>query len=179
MVVMSKYGMRFLNMVIKIRFDRSEHSSIPLAYGAFHFLQMNGIETMEKGHVLKNIDWLQLLCSFSAMEMLHVSGGLEKHITSALEDTPKEMVAQVLPVLQLLWLESLDYIQDNKKGKGKPEPVSVDQFLSLRKKSGHPVVVVKSHNEFIGRLNPYQSELIRLSESIRNIYARGCDVVLV
>ena len=139
----------------------------------------NGIETMEKGHVLKNIDWLQLLCSFSAMEMLHVSGGLEKHITSALEDTPKEMVAQVLPVLQLLWLESLDYIQDNKKGKGKPEPVSVDQFLSLRKKSGHPVVVVKSHNEFIGRLNPYQSELIRLSESIRNINARGCDVVLV
>ena len=40
MVVMSKYGMRFLNTVIKIRFDRSDHSSIPLAYGAFHFLQM-------------------------------------------------------------------------------------------------------------------------------------------
>src|SRR5882762_5907501 len=40
MVVMSKYGMRFLNTVIKIRFDRSDHSSIPLAYGAFHLLQM-------------------------------------------------------------------------------------------------------------------------------------------
>src|SRR6266404_9423741 len=41
MVVMSKYGMRFLNTVIKIRFDRSDHSSIPLTYGAFHFLQMD------------------------------------------------------------------------------------------------------------------------------------------
>ncbi len=40
MVVMSKYGMRFLNTVIKIRFDCSEHSSILLTYGAFHFLQM-------------------------------------------------------------------------------------------------------------------------------------------
>src|SRR6266404_9627129 len=40
MVVMSKYGMRFLNTVIKIRFDCSDHSSILLAYGTFHFLQM-------------------------------------------------------------------------------------------------------------------------------------------
>ena len=40
MVVMSKYGMRFLNMVIKIRFDRSECSSILLTYGTAHNLQM-------------------------------------------------------------------------------------------------------------------------------------------
>src|SRR6266404_8727199 len=39
MVVMSKYGMRFLNMVIKIGFDHSECSSVPLAYGTSHILQ--------------------------------------------------------------------------------------------------------------------------------------------
>src|SRR6266404_6262868 len=41
MVVMSKYGMRFLNMVIKIRFDCSECSSILLTYGTSHILQMS------------------------------------------------------------------------------------------------------------------------------------------
>src|SRR6266404_594288 len=40
MVVMSKYGMQFLNTVIKIRFDRSECSSILLAYGTSYYLQM-------------------------------------------------------------------------------------------------------------------------------------------
>ncbi len=41
MVVMSKYGMRLLNTVIKIRFDHSKHSSIPLTYSGSHNLQMH------------------------------------------------------------------------------------------------------------------------------------------
>jgi len=69
-----------------------------------------GDGTMEKACVLK------LLCLFSAVEVLEVSGGLVKYIAPVLEDTPEEMVAQVLPALQLMWLI---YDQGNKKGKGK------------------------------------------------------------
>src|SRR6266404_9211228 len=62
MVVMSKYGMRFLNTVIKIRFDRSDHSSIPLAYGAFHFLQMCLPMLVQHPNRQVSIEPLSMLC---------------------------------------------------------------------------------------------------------------------
>ncbi len=98
-----------------------------------------------RDHVLKNINWLLFLRLFPAVEVLHVRGGIVKHITSVLENIPEEMVTQVLPALELLW---------TKKGKE-----SVDRFLSLRKRYGRPVVVVKRHYEFIETLNPRQLKL--------------------
>ncbi len=130
-------------------------------------IEGTGSKDEEKNSVLESVDWLPLLCSFSAVEVLHVSGELVKHLASALDHTLEEMVAQVLPALQLLWL---DDGRCNKKGKGKPE--SVDRFLSLRKQSGRPVVVVKSRDEFIERLNLHQLEL---SESPQKIFYGGYE----
>ena len=103
-----------------------------------------------------SVDWLQLLHTFPAVEVLHVSGEVVKRIASALNDIPEEMDAQVLPVLQLLWL---DDGQDKKEATSK----SVNRFLALRKQSGRPVVIIESHDEFIERLNSHQSELSPLS----------------
>jgi len=100
----------------------------------------------------ENADWLLLLRSFSAVEVLDVSGESVKHIASALGRIPEEMVAQVLPSLQLLLLD--------KKGEYMP----MDQFLLLRRLSGRPVVVVESREEFMEKHNPHQ---LGLSESPR------------
>jgi len=96
-----------------------------------------------KHPALKNINWLLLLRSFSAVEVLHVSGGLVEHVASALEDTTEEMVVQVLPALQVLWLDN----DQDKKEKSK----SVERFLSSRGKFGHPVVMAQSSDEFMER----------------------------
>ena len=122
----------------------------------------------EYGVPIKNIDWVLLLRSFSAVELLHVHGEVVKHVASALKDIPEEVVAQVLPALQLLWLDDGD--QDKGEGKGNPE--SVDRFLSLRKQSGRPVAFVNSREEFIEILNPHQLEL---SQSPRKISADGYE----
>ncbi len=126
-----------------------------------------GSKDKENDRILESVDWLPLLCSFPAVEVLHVSGEVVKHLASALEGTLEEMVAQVLPALQLLWL---DDVRGKKEGKGKPE--SVDRFVSLRKQFGRPVVVVESCDELIERLNPHQLEL---SESPRRIFYGGYE----
>ena len=107
----------------------------------------------------KDINWLLFLRLFPAVEVLHVREEMVKHIASVLEGIPEEMVTQVLPALELLWLDDVQgqEIFLAEKGNGKPE--SVDQFLSLRKKSGRPVVVVRWHHEFMERLSPRQLKL--------------------
>jgi len=116
-----------------------------------------GLKAKEnQNHVLESVNWRLFLRPFLAVEVLHVSRALVKQIASALEDTPgEEMAAQVLPALQVLWLDN----DQDKKEKGN----SVERFLSLRGKFGHPVVMAQSRNEFIERLNPHQLEL-ELSE---------------
>ena len=72
------------------------------------------MESIDLERDLEDVDWLQLLHLFSVVEVLHVSGEVVKDIASAQNDIPEEMDAQVLSVLQLLWL---DDGQDQKEGK--------------------------------------------------------------
>ncbi|KAH9169040.1 hypothetical protein EDB89DRAFT_2073463 [Lactarius sanguifluus] len=95
------------------------------------------------GKDLLESEWLPLLCLFSAVEVLEVSGGLEGCIASALEDTAEETLNILLPAFQLLWLED-----DNCN---KPE-----QFLSSRQHSGRPVTIANTQEEFVERLNAHR-----------------------
>ncbi len=73
--------------------------------------------------------WLQLLRPFTAVKTLHGSEQLGGHIALALDDISGEMVTEVLPALDSLWLDD--------------QPVrSVEQFIAVRRVSGHPVTFV-------------------------------------
>jgi hypothetical protein len=91
-------------------------------------------------------DWLPFFRLFPAAEGLHLSGGVAAYIPSVLEDTAdsEEVVTDVFPVLNLIWLD-----QDNEDC-DEPVPVgSIEQFLSLRRHCGRPVTVVNTQDEFL------------------------------
>ena len=94
----------------------------------------------------EDTEWLPLLHVFSAVEVLHVTGGLAGHIGSALEDISQEE----LPSLHLLWLDD-DYDGDDEKPVG-----STERFFYLRQLSDRPVTIVNSRDEFIERFRLHQ-----------------------
>jgi hypothetical protein len=65
------------------------------------------------------------------------------YIISALEDTTDEMVAEVLPALDLIWLD-----EEGKEECDKPVG-SIERFLSLHQVSGRSVTVVKTEDAFL------------------------------
>ncbi|KAH9177293.1 hypothetical protein EDB89DRAFT_1935777 [Lactarius sanguifluus] len=83
-------------------------------------------------------DMLPLLRLFPAVEVMDVPGKAAGYIASALEDITEDMVAEVLPALQLLLLG---------------DDTKLEGFLSLRRLSGRPVTIVNTHDEFVERLN--------------------------
>ena len=54
---------------------------------------------------IESADWLPFFHLFQAVKALHISGGVAAYIVSALEEATDEMVAQVLPALDLIWLD--------------------------------------------------------------------------
>ena len=87
-------------------------------------------------------DWLHLFRQFSAIQTLHVSRELSTHVACILEAVTEEMVAEVFPVLDFIYLDGL--------------PVSsVEKFLVARRISGHPVTVIGTEAEFDERVNSY------------------------
>lgn len=91
---------------------------------------------------IESADWLPFFHLFQAVKALHISGGVAAYIVSALEEATDEMVAQVLPALDLIWL-------DEEGVQGNDEPVgSIKRFLRLRQLSGRPVTVVETEDEF-------------------------------
>jgi len=54
---------------------------------------------------IDSTEWPAFLHLFTTVETLHVSGGLARQVSRALEDVPGEMVTEVLPSLQLLLLD--------------------------------------------------------------------------
>ncbi|KAH9171723.1 hypothetical protein EDB89DRAFT_2070494 [Lactarius sanguifluus] len=84
-----------------------------------------------------DVEWLNLLRQFSAVQMLHVSQELVGCIALVLEDVAAGMVAEVLPSLDSIWLV------------GQP-PSSIGTFVAARQLSGHPVTVSDTETEFDG-----------------------------
>ncbi len=109
-------------------------------------------------HGLRNVDlagvnWLPLFRSLPAVEVVHVAWTLAKYISRAFRDLPEHLVAAMLPALQVLKLDVQDW-----RHKGKLMAYT-ERFLSLRQRSGHPVVIVNSQDQFVESLSPYQLEL--------------------
>jgi hypothetical protein len=78
---------------------------------------------------MDDADWLELLRPFTAVKMLHGSEQLAGHIALALDDVSGEMVTEVLPALESLWLDD--------------QPVnSVEPFIAVRRLSGHPITFI-------------------------------------
>jgi hypothetical protein len=91
----------------------------------------------DEGDDMVDIGYLDLLRPFTAVETLRLHGHSAGPIALALEVDANEMVdAEVLPVLQLLWLQDL--------------PVaSLDNFADARCRSGCPVAIVNTEREFL------------------------------
>ncbi|KAN0132155.1 hypothetical protein V8E53_009921 [Lactarius tabidus] len=75
-----------------------------------------------------NLDWVQVLVAFSALQTVDLSGS-DEYIASALEGIDGEMAAGLLPALDILYIE------------GRPLS-AIDKFCTARRLSGHPVTVV-------------------------------------
>ncbi len=89
--------------------------------------------------------WLHLLRQFSSVQTLHIAHELAGHIALALEDVTGEMVSEVLPALDLIFLVG--------------QPVSsIDKFIAARRLSGHPVTIADTEMKFDKRLKSYISE---------------------
>jgi len=96
------------------------------------------------------IFWFPLLHTFPAVDVLRVSWILAGSIALAInEEAPENMVTQVLPALQTLWLDNQVAIRKGKL------LASIKQFLRCRKRSGRPVVIVNSHDQLVKRCSPH------------------------
>ncbi|KAI9437229.1 hypothetical protein H4582DRAFT_1958738 [Lactarius indigo] len=90
-------------------------------------------------------EWLRLLRQFSTVRTLHVSRVFAGYIGLALETVTGDMVTKVLPVLDLIYLDS--------------EPVSlVENFLAARRLCGRPVTIVETEAEFYEKVKFYGNE---------------------
>ncbi|KAI9429840.1 hypothetical protein BJY52DRAFT_1219392 [Lactarius psammicola] len=78
---------------------------------------------------MDDTDWLELLSPFTAVKTLHGSKQLAGHIALAVDGISGEMIPEVLPALVSLSLEDQTVR-------------SVEQFIAVRRLSGHPVTFV-------------------------------------
>jgi len=106
------------------------------------------VAQLEGGRQLEgtdDVDWLHLLYQFPTVRTLHVSRELAGHVALALEDITWDMVAEVLPSLDLIHVV------------GNPAS-SIEKFVSARRISGCPVTVIDTETEFYERIKSYISE---------------------
>ena len=81
-------------------------------------------------------NWLELFRPFTAVKMLHGSKQLAGHIALALDGVSGDVVTEALPSLESLLLEN--------------QPArSIEQFITVRQLSGHPVTFVDSYPTFM------------------------------
>jgi hypothetical protein len=85
------------------------------------------------------IRWLELLRPFTAVKALSVEHDLSYHIPLALNSLTGERATEVLPALQLLFLEN-------------QEVTSIKKFVAARRKVGCPVTFIDDTSEFQERL---------------------------
>ncbi len=115
-------------------------------------LSIKGIGSYEQEErILESGDlcviWIRLFRPFPAVDVLHVSSRLAESIAFTINDASEDVVAQMLPALQVLRLaDQGDYIRTM---------ASTEQFLDLRRQSGHPVVIVNSYDQVVERFNSH------------------------
>jgi hypothetical protein len=84
-------------------------------------------------HDTDNAQWLEVLCSFTAATTLYLSKKVGQRVALALQDPFREPVAEVLPVLQNIFLEGL-------QSSGATHE-AIERFVTARRLLGHSVLV--------------------------------------
>ena len=92
-----------------------------------------------------DIAWLQLLQQFPTVQTLLVSFELAGYVALTLEDIPSETVVEVLPSLDLIYLQGWSASW-------------IEKFVAARQLSGHPVTVIDTEKEFYKRAKSYVRE---------------------
>ena len=77
--------------------------------------------------------WLEVLYPFTTTTTLHLSKEFGQRVVLALQDPVQELVAEVLPVLQNVFLEGLQ--------SSGPAQEAIERFVTARQLLGHPVLV--------------------------------------
>jgi hypothetical protein len=83
---------------------------------------------------IEKSQWLELLRPFSAVKYLNLSRRFVQRIAPALQELIGESVAEVLPVLQTLFLEETSFPSGPVQG-------IIGQFVAARQIGGHPISV--------------------------------------
>ena len=96
---------------------------------------------------ISDVEWLHLLNQFPATQTLLVSWELAGFVALALEHITGEMVAELLPSLDLICLEDQ-----------RESSVNNFEFVAARRLSDRPVTVVNMRKEFEKRLESYISK---------------------
>ncbi|KAH9171722.1 hypothetical protein EDB89DRAFT_2175986 [Lactarius sanguifluus] len=94
-----------------------------------------------------DVNWLQLFRQFSTAQMLCLYCEPAAHVALALEDISEDLVAEVLPSLDLVCVVDLDW----------PAP-SIEKFVTAHELSGCPVTVFYTEAEFNERRESYVSK---------------------
>jgi len=117
-------------------------------------LSANGALIFAIDNDLVSSEWLPFFRLFPAVGVLQLSGVVGADIiASSLEGTTEEMVAEVLPALHTIWLDN----KDHDKEPLEEGSMKLQQFLSLRKSSGHPVTIVNTQEELEEKLEKLES----------------------
>jgi hypothetical protein len=82
---------------------------------------------------IEDTQWLELLHPFSTVKNLYLSNELAIRVAPALKELAKEIVTDVLPALQDLFLEEL--------WRSIPVREAIGKFVAARHRSDHPVAV--------------------------------------
>ena len=96
------------------------------------------LKTEPEGLQLKDagdVEWLDLLRRFPTVRTLRVSQELARRVALVLEDVTGTMVAEVLPLLDLICLA------------GQPAS-TIEKFIAIRWLSGYTVTVIETEREF-------------------------------
>ena len=102
-------------------------------------LELDADDEDEEGLELQcmaNFEWLYLLEQFPTTKTLLVSSEVSGYVAYALEDITEDIVTDVLPSLELICLDA------------QAVPLSVENFVAVRRLAGRPVTVVGSTEEF-------------------------------
>jgi len=82
---------------------------------------------------MDNAQWLDVLHPFTATATLYLSKEVGQRVALALQELVPEQVAEVLPVLQNIFLEGLQSSEATQE--------AIGRFIAAQQLLGHPVLV--------------------------------------
>ena len=102
-------------------------------------LSVNGYILESSSYDLGSAEWLPFFLLFPAVQDLHLSGEVGAKTASALECTTEEMVTEIFPALDTIWIDDEEYGYHEPLEEGS---MKLLRFLSLRHRTGYLVTIV-------------------------------------